>query len=205
MIRISAYPCTLVRQPIFHRRENNVSPPTRRIQSASGMIPVSTQTKQSQRIRRLRPLLAMLVTLTVACAGKYGNLQRSNDVNKTFERHEVLADHAYYATGPEARPTAILAIHRSYTLKPGLWRSVKMTPELLSRLVDAMTDQLRSTPAIMGAVIADPAGKQAGVWYSLSSRTTIRFEPENVIVVSLPSPDNDPFLMDGGRSPGFLR
>ncbi len=147
----------------------------------------------------------MLVTLTVACTDNYGNLQRSNDVSKVFERHEILADHAYYATGPEARPTAILAIHRSYTLKPGLWRSVKMSPELLNWLVDAMTDQLGFTPAILGGVIADPAGKQVGGWYSLYSRTTIRFEPENVIVVSLPSPDNDPFSMDGSRRSRRLR
>ncbi len=178
---------------------------TRRIQSASGMIPVSNQTKHSHRIRRLRPLLTLLATLTVACAGTYGSLQRSKDVSKTFERHEVMADHAYYATGPEARPTAILAIHRSYTLKPGLWRSVEMTPEVLSRLVDAMTDQLGFTPAILGGVIADPAGKRVGVWYSLYSRTTIRFEPENVIVVSLPSADNDPFSRGGNRLPGRLR
>ncbi len=147
----------------------------------------------------------MLLIMTVACTANYGNLQRSNDVSKAFERHEVLADHAYYVTGPEVRPTAILAIHRSYTLKPGLWRPLEMTPELLNRLVDAMTDQLGFTPAIMGGVITDSAGKQAGVWYSLSSRTTIRFETENVIVVSLPSPDRDPLLMNGGRRPGMLR
>jgi hypothetical protein len=166
---------------------------------------VSNQVKYSHRIWRVWTLAALLVALAVACTANYGRLQRSNDVSKTFERHEVLADHAYYATGPEARPTAILAIHRSYTLKPGLWRPVDMTPEALSRLVDAMTDQLGFTPAILGGVIADPAGKQAGVWYSLYRRTTIRFEPENVIAVSLPSPDNAPFPMDGGRRPGMLR
>ena len=109
----------------------------------------------------------MPVTLTVACAGNYGRLQRSNDVSQVFERHAVLADHAYYATGPEARPAAILAIHRSYTLKPGLWRSVEMTPELLNRLVDAMTDQLGFTPAIMGGVIIDPAGTGGGLVFAL--------------------------------------
>ena len=84
------------------------------------------------------------------CSGSYGRLQRSSDVSKTFERHEVLADHRYYTTGSEACPTAILAVHRSYTLKPGLWRSVDMTPESLGRLVDAMTDQLGFTLSIMG-------------------------------------------------------
>jgi len=147
--------------------------------------------------------LAMLGA--AGCSGNYGHLQRSNDISKVFERHEILTDHTYYATGPEARPTAILAVHRSYTLKTGLWRPVDMTPELLNRLVDAMTDQLGFTPAILGGVIADPSGNRAGVMYSLYSRTTIRFEPENVIVVSLPKPDNDPFFRNGGRTPGLLR
>lgn len=166
---------------------------------------VSNQVKYSPPIQHLLPLAALLVALAVACTANYGRLQRSNDVSKTFERHEVLADHAYYATGPEARPTAILAIHRSYTLKPGLWQPVDMTPEALSRLVDAMTDQLGFTPAILGGVITDPAGKQAGVWYSLYRRVTIRFESETVIVVSLPTPDNDPLMMDGGRRTGRMR
>lgn len=147
----------------------------------------------------------MLLILIAACSSNYGHLQRSNDVGRAFERHEVLADHTYFTTGPEARPTAILAIHRTYTLKTGLWRPVDMTPELLNRLVDAMTDQLGFTPAILGGVIADPSGNRAGVMYSLYSGTTIRFEPENVIVVSPPKPDNDPFLMNGRRPPGLLR
>jgi hypothetical protein len=138
-----------------------------------------------------------------ACAGNYGRLQRSNEVGQAFERYEVLADHAYYATGPEARPTAILAIGRAYALKPGLWRPVDMTTGLLQRLVDAMTDQLGYTPAILGGVIVDPAGNRAGVYYSRFSRITIRFEPENTIVVSLPGPDGDPLLMNRDRRPGL--
>ena len=145
--------------------------------------------------RHLLIFLTAVMILT-ACAGNYGRLQRSNDISKTFERHEVLPDHSYFATGPEARPTAILAVHRSYTLKPGLWRPVEMTPALLARLVDAMTDQLGFTPAIMGAVITDPAGKTVGAWYSLYSSTAVRFEPDNVIAVSLPSKRDEPFHLN---------
>ena len=160
--------------------------------------------KKSKRVLIKTAIFLAMLGLA-GCFGNYGRLQRSNDVAKTFERHEVLADHTYYVTGPEARPTAILAIDRSYTLKPGFWRPVDMTPALLNRLVDAMTDQLGFTPAILGGVITDPSGKRAGVMYSLYSRTTIRFEPGNVIVISLPKPDNDPFPMNGRRSPGLLR
>ena len=48
-------------------------------------------------------------------------------------------------------------------------------------------------------VITDPEGRQAGLWYSPYSSTTIRFEPDNIMLVSLPSPASDPFLMDTGR------
>ena len=150
--------------------------------------------------RLLIALMAMLIL--AACAGNYGRLQRSSDVSKIFERHELLPDHRYYATGSEASPKAILAVHPSYSLKPGLWRPMTMTPELLARLVDAMTDQLGFSLATMGAVIFDPEGKPAGAWYSQYSHTTVRFEPDNVIVVSLPSEKNDPFIMNRGRRSG---
>jgi hypothetical protein len=143
----------------------------------------------------------VILTVLAACSGSYGRIERSNDVGKLFERYEILPDHRYFVTGPQAHPKAILAIHRSYTLQPGLWRPVEMTPELLNRLVDAMTGQLGFTPAIMGASVTNPEGKQIGVWYSPYSRTTIRFEPDNVVVISLPSKDSDPLILDRGKRP----
>ena len=148
--------------------------------------------------------LSVVIFALTACIGSYGRLQRSNDVSKTFERHEIRADHRYYATGPEARPMAILAVNRTYTLKSSLWRSVDMTPEMLGRLVVAMTDQLGYTPVILGAVITDPDGNQAGLWYSPHSSISIRFEPENIMIVSLPSTESDPIHRGRGRHPGML-
>lgn len=143
--------------------------------------------------------------LLAACTGSYGRIQRSNEIGKAFERYEILADHAYYTTGPEAQPTAILAINNTYTLKPGLWRPVDMTAGLLKQLVNAMTDQLGFTPATLGASITDSQGRQVGVWYSPYSRTTIRFDPDNVIVISQPSPDSDPSSINDPSRPGRLR
>lgn len=145
--------------------------------------------------------LCAIVTFLAACAGSYGRIARSKAVGKLFERYEVLPDHRYFVTGPQTRPKAILAVHRSYTLQPGLWRAVEMTPELLKRLVDAMTGQLGFAPAIMGAVVTDPRGQQIGVWYSPYSHTAIRFEPDNVVVVSLPSKDPAPLILDRGKRP----
>lgn len=146
-------------------------------------------------------LLCTIFLLLAACSGSYGRLVRSNDVGNLFERHEILPDHRYFVTGPQARPNAILAVHRSYTLQPGMWRPMEMTPEMLKRLVDAMTGQLGFTPAIMGASVTNPEGKQIGVWYSPYNQTAIRFEPDNVVVVSLPSKDSDPLILDHDKRP----
>ena len=56
------------------------------------MYATSNRTKHSRRIRHSCPLLALFLSLAMACATNYGHLQRSNDVSKVFERHEVLAD-----------------------------------------------------------------------------------------------------------------
>jgi hypothetical protein len=148
--------------------------------------------------------IGLSMPVLVACAGNYGRLQRSNDVGRVFERYEVLADHAYYATGPAARPRAILAVGPEYTLSPGLWRPLEMTAELLRRMVNAMTDYLGFAPAILGGVIVDPAGHRAGVYYSPYSGITIRFDAENTMVVTLPGPDRDPFPTNRNRRPGRL-
>lgn len=128
------------------------------------------------------------LSLLTACAGAYGRLQRSHAVGVLFERNTVLADHHYYTAGPEAQPTAILAVHQDVAFQPGLWRPVAMTAAQLARLVDAMTDQLGVSPAIMGGVIMDPEGKPVGLWYSRYSRTTVRFATDRSMTVSLPDP-----------------
>jgi len=146
-------------------------------------------------------LLGTIFMLLAACSGSYGRLVRSNDVGNLFERYELLPDHRYFITGPQASPEAILALSQPYALQPGLWQPVEMTPELLKRLVDAMTGQLGFTPAIMGAIVTNPQGEQIGVWYSPYSQIAIRFEPDNVVVVSLPSKDPDPLILDRGKRP----
>lgn len=151
------------------------------------------------------PICCCLIIFLAACTGSYGRVQRSNDVGKAFEQNELLADHAYHTAGPEARPTAILAINNTYSLKPGLWRPVDMTADLLKQLVNAMTDQLGFTPATLGGLITDSQGQQVGVWYSRYSRTTIRFETDKVIVISLPSPDEGSSSINIHNRPGRLR
>ncbi|MBR9985114.1 MAG: hypothetical protein KFF68_04320 [Desulfosarcina sp.] len=83
-------------------------------------------------------------------------------------------------------------------------RPAEAQPALGSGLICCVATGPEARPtAILGGVSVDPAGKKAGVWYLLYRRTTIRFEPGNVMVVSLPSADNDPYFMDGRRRPGM--
>jgi hypothetical protein len=115
---------------------------------------------------------------------KYGKLERSRDVTKTFETPRVLENHQYYYNGWGSVPYAIIAIDRKYKLRKGLWKAVEATVPLLRSWVNQM-DSIYGYPP-RGFRILDHKGAQVGVWYSSKQWTTIVIEEDNQIGVFAP-------------------
>jgi hypothetical protein len=115
---------------------------------------------------------------------KYGKLERSRDVTKTFEAPQILENHQYYFNGWGSVPYAIIAINSKYKLRQGLWKAVEPTVPLLRRWVHQM-DSIYGHPPY-GFKILDHKGKQLGVWYSSKQWTTIVIEEDNQIAVFAP-------------------
>jgi hypothetical protein len=115
---------------------------------------------------------------------KYGKLERSRDVTKTFETPLVLENHQYYFNGWGSVPYAIIAIDRKYKLRKGLWKSVEATVPLLRSWVHQM-DSIYGYPP-RGFRILDHKGDPVGVWYSSKQWTTIVIEEDNQIAVFAP-------------------
>ena len=115
---------------------------------------------------------------------KYGKLERSRDVTKTFETPRILENHQYYYNGWGSVPYAIIAIDRKYKLRKGLWKPVEATVPLLRSWVHQM-DSIYGYPPY-GFLILDNKGKQVGVWYSSKQWTTIIIEEDNQLVVFAP-------------------
>ena len=115
---------------------------------------------------------------------KYGKLERSSEITKIFETHQILPDHQYYYSGWGAVPYAIIAIDNQYKLRMGLWNEVEATVPMLRNWVREM-DMVYGFPPY-GSRILDHKGRQLGVWYSSKQWTTIIIEEENEIAVLAP-------------------
>ena len=136
----------------------------------------------------IRVLTVLFIIFWLAgCSANYGSLQRSIEVDRAFNRYEVRYDHRYYYAGGQNDPTAIMAIHEDYTLGTKVWSPMKeVSPEVIKRRVEAMSEQLGYSLQNYGGRIVDPDGKAVGLWFSRYTSVIIRFEDDNVITVTLP-------------------
>ncbi len=127
---------------------------------------------------------AFLVILS-GCASGYGTIQMSRQAGKIFEAHEILEDHIYYYSGPEAIPYAIIAIHEDYTLKTTLWKKVDLSSgQLKTWLGLGLHGLIGMSPH--GSLILGPDGQKIGLWYSIFNGTVVKLENDNVVVVHPP-------------------
>lgn len=132
-------------------------------------------------------LLITQATIT-GCLENYGILKPSLEVDRMFVNLQVLPDHKYYYSGPDAVPDAIIAIHNSYTLDSRLWKPVDLTPEQMKKWLDWMTGNLDTTPFNYGWYILGPSGKELGMWFSPFYHTAIKMKDDNHIEVYTPIP-----------------
>jgi hypothetical protein len=131
----------------------------------------------------------ILVGLLCSCAtsgASYGKLQSSHDITKLFENAQVLPDHAYYYSGLQGVPDAIIGIHPNYSLRAKLWQQIDFSHATLNKWTDRMNYVHLVTPR--GAWILGPDGDRLGIWYSAQKQTSVRLDSENRLVVAPPPP-----------------
>jgi hypothetical protein len=151
--------------------------------------------------RRLEPLESLvqlwlfatisliLVGLLCSCAtsgASYGKLQSSHDITELFENAQVLPDHAYYYSGLQGVPDAIIGIHPNYSLRAKFWQQIDFSHSTLKKWTDRMNYVHLVTPR--GAWILGPDGDRLGIWYSAQKQTSVRLDRENRLVVAPPPP-----------------
>ncbi len=116
--------------------------------------------------------LALMAGCAVAASGSSGRLRLSRSASEAFESATVLSDHAYYYTGSDSNPGAVIAIHKDYTLETGRWKSVDATEEHLRGWVDRITDFRGYGLVTLGSDIVGPSGEYIGIWYSSKADVT---------------------------------
>ena len=150
------------------------------------------QSLQADLFRKMIILACILIVLPVFSNAleipglkfKYGRLERSREVTKTFETYQVLPDLKYYTHGWGSVPYAIIGVKNKFKLRKGLWKEVDITAQLLRSWVGQM-DIIYGYPPY-GSHILDHKGNRIGVWYSSKQWTTIIIEEENQIAIFAP-------------------
>jgi len=136
--------------------------------------------------------LLVAVVFMAGCAGtgNYGKLVPDDDVKKTFETYQLPQDHAYYYSGPDARPRALIGIQNEFHLESKFWKPVELTHKLLKRWFEkgGISRDGRDLSR-NGAEILAPDDRQIGIWYAMRNwkdRATIKMIDDKTVNVSTP-------------------
>jgi len=143
-------------------------------------------------------LVVMMGTLA-GCAGggQYGRLIGAGDAYAPMRQGPIGADYRYYQTPERAKPNAVIAIHKTYSLsdKDGDWTPVD--PGTMSQGWGIVTGGMGSEPMLLE--IRGPAGQHIGLWYSVWESTVVKMAAGNQVEVYPPDPAAGPDRHDRGR------
>lgn len=132
-------------------------------------------------------LLGFALSGCVTCQ-ECGSLERSNEISRLFLNGEVVSGYRYYYSGPEQRPSAVMAIDSSYTVDAQFWKPVEPLGEDLSEWLQRSFDWKGTGQSSKnGAAILAPGGKQVGIFFSKYDKLVTRFHSDNVVQVYPPS------------------
>jgi hypothetical protein len=131
--------------------------------------------------------LGVLTLVWVAgCSQNFGRIHWDENVTQAFEANQVEPGYNFYQYTVGNRVFAIVGFDPKLELQSRIWRELEADTEdfkvATSRIWDNYT-QLPEYPR--GAVIMDPDGKKAGVYFSSIRFVSIKFKPENQVVVML--------------------
>jgi hypothetical protein len=124
-----------------------------------------------------------------AGTGNHRGLVYNANVKKAFETYQLPPNHAYYYSGPDAMPDAVIGIQKEYLLKSRFWKPVELTPKLLKRWLEYKGPRYGYDLSNNGSDIMAPDGRQIGIWYSIRNwqdKTTVEMIDDKTVIVSSP-------------------
>ena len=138
-------------------------------------------------LKCFRLLLAFAVlTVVWGCSGQYGTLKSSPEVTNFFVQNDYKPDYAYYYSGRENVPTAIIDIKPNYQLVPDFWTKIPPNPEALKKLMQRIYQYNHHIP--YGYDMLEPSGQKVGILFSKHRRVAIRLEAHNKVQVLIHEP-----------------
>jgi len=140
----------------------------------------------------------LAAVLIVGCSGDFGRIRWDADVTQAFENSQVPLDLNFYYYGVGMQTYAIVGLDPKWELNSSMWRKLEADTEKFKVVKSRIWyNDLTLPHEPQGAVILDPDGAKAGVYFSSLPFVSIKFKPENRIMVML-----DTMYIRGGPDGG---
>ena len=141
----------------------------------------------------LAAAIVLGVVVLVACrAGEdYGRLQPSDEVTKDFEGYRLNPARAYYQSGPDAYPGAVIGVDQRFSMEAGLWKKAAFTEDTFKETIQGMQAKARrGQKSLHGFEILNARGERVGEWYSVPGlHVVIRMKGPDRVEISTPPSD----------------
>jgi hypothetical protein len=125
----------------------------------------------------------ILIALSGCSMSNYGKLKSNPEVTQAFEAYQILPNHKYYYRGTYSRPLVLVGINENYELNSKLWVEIDPKSKDFRILIDKISLQgTGRTTQPWGFIILDPAGSDAGVWYSALRAAVVEINENGQIV-----------------------
>ena len=143
----------------------------------------------------------MTLFLVAGCSQNYGRIHWDENVTQAFENNQVDPNYNFYQYTVGRRVFAIVGLDPKLQLQSSIWRELAADTEDFKVATSRIWYNYTKTPEDpRGAIILNPSGEDVGVYFSSIRFLSIRFEPDNQVMLLL---DTTPFTggPDNRRDP----
>jgi hypothetical protein len=128
----------------------------------------------------------MMLFIVAGCAQNFGRIQWDDNVTQAFESNQVEPNYNFYQYTIGTQVYAIVGFDPKLEMQSRIWRELSADTEDFEVATSRIWDDDRRLPrGPRGAIIKDPAGEQVGVYFSSLKFVSIKFQPENRVMVML--------------------
>ena len=144
----------------------------------------------------------LTLVLFAGCAQNYGQIHWVAAVTDAFKSARVDPNYRYYYYGVGMQTYAIVGLEPKWQMNSKMWRQLQPDSQEFKVTASRIwSDTFYSPYRARGGDIMDPNGEKVGIYYSSLSYPTVKFEPENQVMVIL----DTPFMYGPGADNGKLR
>ena len=135
----------------------------------------------------------MILLVSGCAATTTGKVSRNAEIDGIFSTGSIPEEYRYYYFGEEFAPTAIIGIHKDYTMQSRFWTAVNLKGKQLEKWRTYfkkssgwIDNGSRERLTFKGYDFLDPQGRKIGMAYSIYDWLVISFPGENKVTVYAP-------------------